>query len=198
MVDVHLFSESGTTVAYTGAKKDKSQKVTGDVLEGSVSQPPPEVEMPEACKSELIETVQSLECTIALARVISQGLDKYISLLYTNMHGKLALQISIHEIHRVSRVQSVIHMKCLRMESMRDALLAYMEQRKEIWTPNDGHWAMKRFVIESFDAERHYIERARAYLIDCHVLYKNNYVLRQDDYDTRPNSLSTDAQSGAN
>lgn len=188
MVDIHLFPESKMTITLAGIGIDEDQKATKQKLEDSVSQSPPETEIRDIYKRDLAELVQSLECTIALARVISQGLDRYTSLLYTSMPGTVAPQVSLYEIHRVSRVQSVIRMKCNRMQSMRDALIAYKGCKNERWTFNDGHWRMKQFIIEAYDTEKDYIERARAYLIDCHILYKKNHMLFEDDPSAQPKS----------
>lgn len=122
---------------------------------------------------------KTLSETIHLAHNIISGLDAYAKILQKDLAEDLIPSIVAYEIRRLQRLQVVIEMKIDRLMRIRDAMAKQTQANvgHERWTFEDGKWAVKTADQYPCETDVLYIQRARAYLIDCHVLYKINFAL---------------------
>ncbi|KAK5080567.1 hypothetical protein LTR05_008510 [Lithohypha guttulata] len=121
----------------------------------------------------------TLSDTIRLAHNVISGLDAYAKILQKDLVEDLIPSIVTYEIRRLQRLQVVIEMKIDRLMRMRDAMAkqAQANLSHERWIFKNGKWAVKTADQYPCETDVLYIQRARAYLIDCHVLYKINFAL---------------------
>ena len=121
----------------------------------------------------------TLSDTIHLAHNIISGLDAYAKILQRDLVEDPISSIAIYEVRRLQRLKVVIQMKIDRLTRIRDAVAKQGQANlgHERWIFENGKWVVKTADQYTSETDVLYIQRARAYLIDCHVLYKINFAL---------------------